>query len=556
MLRDILELRDQSNAELLEGIRHDASMDYQNRIPDATRVGMREVMEALDDYRPHWNEFLNGFVNRIGSVIARSNSWQNPLAVFKKGLLTYGDTVEEYMADMLEAYSYDPDRDYGEKILLSQERPSVEVNYHRVNRQDMYKVTVNEKMLRRAFLNEGGLSQLINEIMASALKSDQYDEFLLMSQLFAEYDRNGGFFKIQTPNFTGLNLGEAEARQALKQIRDLSYRLPILSRTYNAAGMPVSANPEDLVLIGTPEFLASIDVDGLAPIFHLPKAQITAERMIGIPSEYMGIESMQGILTSKDFFMVFDTLFENRLFDNPAGLYTNFFLHHHQIVSASRFVPAILLTSDSGTIVVRDDFEVNSVTSIVVTDRDENVITDLVRGTIYDVDATVATTPANKPVGLAWSVTGNGSTHTYVTTEGVLYVAPDEPSATITLTAHTVSTDPSNPRLAPKSVSRIVNVTGDINSDWPRTDGELYAITVAGVNVPSVAPETLTYAITLPPDTTVTDDDVQVWTKGTATVSRTITFDDEDDIYTIVINLTPRAGVSPIVYTVTATILV
>ena len=47
MLRDILELRDQSNAELLEGIRHDASMDYQNRIPDATRVGMREVMEAL-----------------------------------------------------------------------------------------------------------------------------------------------------------------------------------------------------------------------------------------------------------------------------------------------------------------------------------------------------------------------------------------------------------------------------------------------------------------------------------------------------------------------------
>ena len=35
-----------------------------------------------------------------------------------------------------------------------------------------------------------------------------------------------------------------------------------------------------------------------------------------------------------------------------------------------------------------------------------------------------------------------------------------------------------------------------------------------------------------------------------------ITFDGVDDIYTIVINLTPRVGVSPIVYTVTATILV
>ena len=128
MIKDVLELRSVGTAELLDAIRNDASLDYQMRIPEATQAGVTAVISGLEDNRPSWNEFLNQFINRIGSIYARSQSWTNPLAVYKKGMLSFGDTVEEYMAGLIEARRYDPDRNYGEKILFSQERPNVEVN--------------------------------------------------------------------------------------------------------------------------------------------------------------------------------------------------------------------------------------------------------------------------------------------------------------------------------------------------------------------------------------------------------------------------------------------
>ena len=521
MITDVLDLRQLSNAELLDGIRADASFDYNSRIPAATQAGVTEVVAKLRDYRPFWNEFLNGFVNRIGAIYARSQSWTNPLGVYKKGLMGFGDSVEEYMSDLLEAHTYDPDRDYGEKVLFGQERPNVEVNYHRINRQNFYKFTVNDKMMRRAFLNEGGLAQLIGQIMEAPLKSDQYDEFLIMASLFAQNEANGGFFKVQVPDFTGLTTNEQDARDALKTVRSLAYRMPILSRKYNAAGMPASAKPEDMVLIGTPDFLASVDVDGLAPIFHLDKATIVAERTVAIPEEYIGIKGMQGILTTKDFFMVFDTLFENRTQPNPAGLYDNYFMHHHGIYSLSRFVPAIMLTSDSGTITISEAFTVDSVADPVVSTFDGDVVTTVNRGEIYSVSAAVTTTPAGYDVAVAYSITGNASSKTYVTSGGVLYVAKNETASTITLNVHTINVDPTNPRLDAKTSSDVLTVAGTLADDWP-SGGEIAGITIAGLPVLGVDPADFAYTLTLPVGTVVTVADVQVMTKGSPDVTTTV----------------------------------
>ena len=550
--KDILELRDLTNAEILDGIREDAGWDYQSRIPAATQAGVADVVNKLNEYRPHWNEFLNAFVNRIGAIYARNQAWQNPLAVFKKGMMTFGDTVEEYMSDLLEAHGYDPDRNYGEKFLFGQERPNVEVNYHRVNRQDMYKVTVNEKMMRRAFLNDGGLSQLISQIMEAPLKSDMFDEFLIMSRLFAQYEANGGFFKIRVPEFRGLTAGETEAREALKTVKALAYELPILSRQYNAAHLPMAARPEDLTLIGTPEFLASIDVDGLAPIFHLDKATIMAERTIGLPSKYLGIDGAQGILTTKDFFMVMDTLIENRSQPNPAGLYDNFFLHHHGIYSASRFVPAILLTSESGTITIREEFTVSSLATPVVSDNENASLTTVNRGGLYSVSTAAVTDPVGHDVAVAYSVTGNKSTKTYVTSQGVLYVGANETATTFTLTAHSVIVDATNPRLDPKTSSVVLTVAGDLSNEWPIT-GEIAAITIAGVEVAGVDPADTSYTLTLPKGTAVKPSDVVVMTTYGADAEVTVTTVGARPGYDVVVTVDGGTGVA-VAYTVAVTV--
>lgn len=519
---DILDLRDVNNWELMNAIRNDASLDYQRRVPEVTAANVKVAVDLLTEFRPLWNEFLNGFINRIGMVYARSQMWTNPLAVFKKGMMAYGDTVEEYMAGLLEAHSYDPDRNYGEKVLFGQERPHVEVNFHKVNRQNFYKLTINDRMLRRAFINENGLSRLINELMDAPLKSDQWDEFLLMADLFAKNESNGGFFKVHVPDFSNLGLESTDARAALKTIKALAYKLPFLSTKYNAAGLPVAAKPEDMLLIGTPEFLASIDVDGLAPIFHLDKAKIIAERTIPLPQEYLSIEGAQGVLTTKDFFMVFDTLIENRSQPNPAGLYENYFLHHHQIISLSRFVPAILLTSDSGTVTIKDEVEVTAVANPVVTNRIGETVTEVKRGEIYDVGADVTTSPVGGNVGVAFSVTGQHSSRTYVTSQGVLYVSPREAAETIKVHAHTTNISPSNPRLDPLTSEVTITVTGDMVSSWPAEGGLLDGITIKGVDVLGVSDGVTSYTLTLPAGSTLKASDVTVKTKGSPDVTSSV----------------------------------
>ncbi len=550
MQKDILELRSLSNAEIMNGIRDEASMEYQRRIPEVTQANISEVVKNLMEYNPSWNEFINTFVNRIGTVIARSKSWTNPFAVFKKGLMEYGDTVEEYMTDMLEAHEYKADRDYGEKVLFGQERPATVVNFHKVNRENFYKVTMNEKILKRAFLNEGGLSQLVTQIMEAPMKSDQWDEFLAMTNLFREYEANGGFHKVQVPNFSGLDTGQGEAREALKTIKSLAMQLPYLSRQFNAARLPVSASPDELILIGTPNFLASVDVDGLAPIFHIDKADTSWERTIPLPDQYFGIDGCQGILTTKDFFMVFDTLLENRSQPNPAGLYENWFLHHWQIISASRFVPAIMLTADNGTVSIRSEFIVSSIADPTVTNSDGDVVTSVARGKLYQLDAAVTTDPVGGNVGVAYAVTGNNSNHTYITSDGVLYVAGDETATTIKVTAITTFTDPTNPRLDGKTSDVDLTVTGDVVTDWPVT-GEISSITIAGVAVDDVDPTDTAYALTLPEGTVVTPNKVKVDTIGSPKVSMTIASTATG--YTVTVSVDAGAGAA-VNYVVTVTV--
>lgn len=558
MIKDLLDLRSLSNAELLNGVREEAGFDYQNRIPESTQANGADVVQNLLDYRPAMNEFLNQFVNRIGAIYARTQTWTNPLGVFKKGLMTFGDTVEEYMSDLLEAHDYDPDRDYGEKILFGQERPAVEVNYHKINRQNFYKFTVNDKMLRRAFLSDNGLVDLIAQLMAAPLKSDEFDEYLIMSNLLKLNEANGGFFKIEVPEFEGLNATAEDARTALKKIRAMAYRLPILSRQYNAAHLPMAARPEEMVLIGTPDFMASIDVDGLAPLFHLEKAEQVYERTISLPPEHFGVEGTQAILTTMDFWMCFDTLIENRSQPNPAGLYDNYFMHHHGIYSLSRFVPAIMFTSDSGTVVITSqDFTVSSVANPVVTDSDGTTVTTVQRGEIYSLSSAVTTDPEGIDVAVAYSLTGNNSSHTYITPQGVLYVAGNETATSLGVTAISVSTDPTNPRLDPVSSGAItLTVAGDIKTDWPGT-GSIAGITVNGVVVAGVTVGDTSYDLTLPAGSIVTARKVSVQTNGSPDVTKTVvaatTVPDGYDGYKVTVSVDDGVGAA-VAYTVNVTV--
>lgn len=434
-----------SNAKVANLVRTGASLDYRSRIPEATQANIQQVAESLYEYKPAWNEFIHALVNRIGEVVVRDQVWDSPMSVFKGGMLGFGDTIEEVQVGLIEARVYDPDSEYLERDLFGTYRPHVESNFHTVNRQNYYPITINENLLKRAFLEAGGLSKFITALMNAPANSDALDEFKVMTNLFKTYERNGGFFHVNIPDVKNIDSDSADAKRALRTIVATAENLTFWNTGYNAAKMPTFSTKSKMVLFCTPEFKAAIDIEALAAAFNLDKISIP-DRIITIPEEDFGIPGCQAILTDDDFFIVRDALLENTSQPNPVGLSTNYYLHHWQVISASRFVNAVMFTSEGGDVLPTAITKApKSIGAITV--EDENGKTDTVavdgtgtiqRGAYYRLSAPVTTDAPDGSQALVWSIVGNTSNRTRISETGVLSPGWDEKAAEISVTARAV----------------------------------------------------------------------------------------------------------------------
>lgn len=414
-------IRGIDNIEALNRIRNDASADYQRRVPEATKGNISATLRSLMSYTPSYNEFCDALVNRIGTYILRDITWNNPLAIFKRGMLEFGDTIEEVQQGLIESYLYSGDRDYMEKDLFAARKPNVASQFHTVNRREYYKITVNRDQVRRAFLDESGLQQYLQQILAVPTTSDQWDEFLQTTSLFAEYEANGGFWHAKVPNLRTLAATEADSKAFIKKTQALAGNLQFISRKYNAAHMETFAKPEDLVLVTTPEVMANIGVEAWSAAFNQEFSQLNG-RIVTIPEEYFGMEKTQAILTTKDFFVIADNLLENQSQPNAISLGTNYFLHHWEVISASLFVPAVALWTgdDDSTITIKPSELKLTIDKAAHADTGSQVSTTskaLPGENIEIVHKVAGKNTYDYEFGVAFSVTGAKSQRTRITNE-------------------------------------------------------------------------------------------------------------------------------------------
>lgn len=407
--------------------------DFQQRVPNPTIHGIDATSKFLFDpmNRRYLNEFVDSYVNRIGTQIVHNNQWENPLTVFKGSNLRYGASIQESAIKWLRAHTYDVD----DATLLKVERPEAAVWYHTVNRKDRYDITVELPDLQQAFADEMGLNRLIDAIMTVPRNSDNYDEYLCMLNQIAYYEKNWQFFKHKV---TAEPTDEATGKEFLKAVRAYAKKLKFPSSLYSPVsaeyGIPTFAKPEELVLIITADAAASIDVDTLASVFQLDKAE-AAYRTIEVPE--LPVPNAFALLTTDSFFVCNDYVYANESFYNPQTLSTNYYLHHWEVVSASPFVPAILFTTDTATTV---STLTQSVTDVNITAAktslkpgDTTQLTVSLIGTVTENDAVTENDKGIEvaPDAVTWSVTGetaategepldlNGAT--YVDRLGVLH---------------------------------------------------------------------------------------------------------------------------------------
>lgn len=317
--------------------------DFQQRVPNPSIAGMAATSKYLLDpmNRMYLNQFMDAFINRVGQQEIHNKSWENPLTPFKGPTMTYGSTLQESAVKWLKAHSYNVDDD----TLLKVSRPEAAVWYHTINRQDRYDISVELPELEMAFADEYGLNRLISAIMTTPRNSDNYDEYKSMMQQIAWYEENWGFFTVALDEPSDDETGKA----FLKELRARAYKLKYPTALYSPIsaefGIPVFAQPSELILFITPDAMASVDVDTLASVFQLDKADIKYRTIV---VDEFPVDGMYALLTTDQFFVVRDKVYQNDSFYNPQTMCTNYYLHHWELISASPFVPAIAYI-DGGT---------------------------------------------------------------------------------------------------------------------------------------------------------------------------------------------------------------
>lgn len=336
---------------VLNNIRNNSSQEYQNRIPEATQENIVQIGNALSGYNTLANEFFANLINKIGKTLIEQKLFKNKLARFKSGAILTQQDVEEIFIEMSKAEgAYNPT---GPNPLGRRSGPEVEVVYHRMNRQDVYPVTIGDLDVLRVFRSEATLDSFITGLINSVYSGAAYDEWLVMKNLLCTYD-GYAFAKVSSPSSSTM---EVFAKDFVKTVRKLVADLTVAPSTlYNKAGVNTWSNPSDLVLLVNKDVLAEVDVEVLAKAFNMGKTDIQIEviPMDNLPFEhdenddflyYGEMTAPLALLVDKDFIRVWDTLSHMEPQRNAEGLFTNYFYHVHQILSLSPFKNAILIGS-------------------------------------------------------------------------------------------------------------------------------------------------------------------------------------------------------------------
>lgn len=444
-----------TSAEIVNVTASNMSAEYAGMIPKALVAGnmdangnvitqeqsvesLRQIGSIIMQYQPIQNAFLTTLVNRIGKVVLQSKLYDNPWAMFKRGLLEYGETIEEIFVNIAKPHQYDPLT--AETEVFKREIPDVLAAFHTMNYQKFYKSTVSNDQLRQAFLSWTGISDLITKIIEALYTGANYDEFITMKYLIGRVALAGNIAPITVPAVSADN-----ARSIVTSVKSLSNKWEFMSSSYNIAGVKTYSNKSDQFLIMTSDFNATVDVEVLSLAFNMDKSEfmghsvlvdsfaptaeeterldiLFAENSGYIPftdDEITKLESIPAIMVDRNWFMIFDNFYNMTDIYNGEGLYFNYFYHVWKTFSISPYANGAMLTTLT-----------NGVTSVAVTPATATVA----KGSTIQLSAEITGTGfVNKNV--KWSINSELSS---ISSTGMLSVSSAETATTITVTATSI----------------------------------------------------------------------------------------------------------------------
>ena len=421
-------LKSTSNAELLSFIINQNPVLSENLDLPVQGESIEPIGKLIMGNKVYRNAFINT-INLIGLTVIKRNGWDNPWDFTKRGTLRFGQQVREMIADLCNVYDYNANFSDKDRFLETVV-PNVLSYIHEVNFRKFYQTTTSDSQLAMAFTDEGGLYNLIYEIVGMLYESLKYDEYLVDKYMLCR--------RIVDGTVTSVNLITAgkTTREIVSQMKAVVNKMTFRSPNYNPAGIRKANRFEDLYTLLDCNFQAAQETEVLATSYYRNDAEFknlaklidsfseTDEtrltELLGdafVPftdAEKTELAKVKAVVVSREWFMDYDYLLDTESamketeFYNPTTLENNHFLHAWRVFSTSPFEQAVVFVDDT----------TPSVSSVSVSPTTATVS----KGQNLKLAATVATVGfANKAV--IWEISEQAKTSgASINEEGLLKV--------------------------------------------------------------------------------------------------------------------------------------
>lgn len=258
----------------LNALRELSSTIYHEYVPvidDSTDISA--FAEPIMSYPVVYNEFCDVLVNKLVYSQFETMTFNNPLRVLEGDRIPLGYAGEHVYANPAKARGFNVNDFAG---LLIKYEADVKVEYHTVNSDVQYCVTIARQQLKKAMTSWENLAEFITQLSNSLYNGCYIDEFRWTKNIIS------GAFKENRAVYEKITAvsDESTAKAFVEKARNyfLNFQLP--SSEYNAwaknggAGRPITtwSRPEDIVLIIRNDIRSKIDVQSLAAAFNLPYA--------------------------------------------------------------------------------------------------------------------------------------------------------------------------------------------------------------------------------------------------------------------------------------------
>ena len=373
------EVKTNVSVAVLNRLRDSASIDYRNAVPVATANAdvIKSIGKIIIDSPNLQNEFSNYLINRIAKVLIERAIFEDPLAkVFDKGLIEYGDVIEEVFIDLCNPHTYSVSK--GDTDVFKRAKNNIKSAFHVTNAYYYYKSSISPKMIRKAFLSVDGIEDLIRGLVGSMTTSYNVDNYLLTKYMLAKAMLDGTTCIKPVSAITTQATGNA----FLEVAKEDSNNMEFPNRKYNTMSVANVTSKENQYLITSNAVDAKLSIETLAYMFSVAFGEVAAKKVRVdnftftddelerienclaekdengnlieggdtdfepfTDDELAALANIQAILLDGQFIQNYGQLFETRYIENPANLWENYWLHVWKMYSRSPFAQCICYAS-------------------------------------------------------------------------------------------------------------------------------------------------------------------------------------------------------------------